>query len=101
MEPAVKADEDHLPAEPGEDARAMTLALLARRAEGATLCPSEVARGMAAASADEDWRGEMAGVHAAVERLAAEGLVRLSWKGAARRVGDRPYRIGCGIRGCD
>lgn len=97
-EPPVTADKGDPPTQPGGDARAMTLALLARRAEGATLCPSEVARGMAAASGEGDWRGEMAGVHEAVERLAAEGLVRLSWKGAARRVGDGPYRIGRAAR---
>jgi hypothetical protein len=75
------------------DARATVLALLARRAEGATLCPSEVARAMAAAAERDDWRAEMAGVHAAVAGLVAEGLVRLSWKGEARQVGDGPYRI--------
>ncbi len=79
--------------EPG-DARATTLALLARRAEGATLCPSEVARTLAAAAGRDDWRAEMAGVHEAVARMVSEGLVRLSWKRAARDVGDGPYRIG-------
>lgn len=73
------------------DARAMTLALLAARAEGATICPSEVARALAATGGD--WRAEMARVHDAVDHLLAEGLVRLSWQGRplARRAG--PYRI--------
>lgn len=77
-----------------EDARTATLALLARRAEGATLCPSEVARALAAAAATQDWRAAMPDVHAAVARLAEEGLVRLSWKGASRAAGEGPYRIG-------
>ena len=78
------------------DAWAVTLALLAGRAEAATLCPSEVARALAAGAAPgaDDWRGEMVGVHEAVAQLAAKGLVRLSWKGRARKVGDGPYRIG-------
>lgn len=76
------------------DARAATLALLAGRVAGATVCPSEVARATAAASGKEDWRGEMQGVHQAVDGLVAEGLVRLSWKGSAMPVRDGPYRIG-------
>lgn len=76
------------------DARAVTLDLLARRAPGATLCPSEVARAIATAADRVDWRGEMAGVHGAVDGMLAEGLVRLSWKGAAKAVREGPYRIG-------
>ena len=75
-----------------EDAHAATLALLAARAPGATVCPSEVARALA--KDGEDWRGEMVAVHAAVDRLVAEGQVRLSWKGAALPMRDGPYRIG-------
>ncbi len=56
------------------DAREATLALLAARAPEATVCPSEVARALAAAA---DWRDRMPAVHAAVDRLVAEGLVRL------------------------
>jgi len=78
----------------GENARALTLALLAGRAEGATICPSEVARALAAAARKADWRGEMANVHQAVDGLVAEGLVRLSWKGEAKRVREGAYRIG-------
>lgn len=77
-----------------EDARAATLALLARRSGDATICPSEVARALAAAAGTADWRAEMPVVHAAVDGLAADGLVRLSWKGAAMPVRDGPYRIG-------
>ena len=76
------------------DARAATLALLASRPDGTTICPSEVARAIATAAGHADWRGEMAAVHAAVDGLAAEGLVRLSWKGREMLSRDGPYRIG-------
>lgn len=81
---------------PDGDARAMTLALLARRAAGATVCPSEVARALAGAAGSADWRGEMPVVHAAIDRMVAEGVVRLSWKGVALAVRAGPYRIGRG-----
>jgi hypothetical protein len=81
---------------PAGHARATTLALLARRGAEATLCPSEVARALAAESGTDDWRGEMPAVHAAVDALAAEGAVRLSWKGEAKAARDGPYRIGRG-----
>ena len=74
-----------------EEARAAVLALLAARAVGATICPSEVARVVAGDGGD--WRGAMPVVHAAVDGLVAEGLVRLSWKGAAMPVRMGPYRI--------
>ncbi len=70
------------------DPRAATLSLLARRAPGATICPSEVARAIAA-----DWRGAMPAVHAAIDGLVADGLVRLSWKGEPRATRSGPYRI--------
>lgn len=69
------------------------LVLLAGRAEDATLCPSEVARAMAAAAGKADWRGEMPAVHEAIDAMVADGLVRLSWKGAAMPLRDGPYRI--------
>jgi hypothetical protein len=75
-------------------ARAVTLALLAARAAGATLCPSEVARALAAAAGAADWRDEMPRVHAAIDTLVAEGRVRLSWKGEAKGSREGPYRIG-------
>lgn len=74
--------------------RAATLALLARRAAGATVCPSEVARAMAAARGGADWRAWMPDVHAEIDRMAAQGLVQLSWRAASRCVADGPYRIG-------
>lgn len=71
-------------------AREQALAMLAARDRGKTLCPSEVARAIAR---DEDWRDAMPAVHAAIDGLAEEGLICLSWKGKslAKRVG--PYRI--------
>ena len=72
----------------------MTLALLDRRGAGSTLCPSEVARAVAASAGKADWRGEMPSVHVAIDSMVAEGMVRLSWKGEARPVRDGPYRIG-------
>jgi hypothetical protein len=38
----------------------------------------------------------MPAVHAAVDAMVAEGLVRLSWKGCAIPTRDGPYRIGRG-----
>ncbi|MGN5374449.1 DUF3253 domain-containing protein [Sphingomonas hankookensis] len=72
------------------DPRAATLSLLARRAADATICPSEVARALS----PEDWRGAMPSVHAAVDRLVREGLVRISWKGERLATRSGPYRIG-------
>ena len=73
------------------NAREATLTLLAARAEGATVCPSEVARALAAATGE--WRAQMSEVHAAVDQMAADGLVRLSWKGRMLSARDGPYRI--------
>lgn len=81
-----------MPGKANGDARAATLALLAARAPGATLCPSEVARTLAGAGGD--WRAEMPTVHAAVDAMMAEGAVRLSWKGVAMPARAGPYRVG-------
>jgi hypothetical protein len=72
------------------------LALLAERAEGATICPSEAARRLAGPSGD--WRAEMDRVHAAADTLLAAGAITLSWKGAPVSPGPKekrrgPYRI--------
>jgi hypothetical protein len=80
------------------DPRSATLALLARRPADATVCPSEVARAIAAGAGKADWRGEMPAVHAAIDGLVGDGLVRLSWKGEAMPLRDGPYRIGRGGR---
>jgi hypothetical protein len=83
---------------PPGDAYVATLTLLAVRAADATICPSEVARTLAKpAGADAkgaDWRALMPVVHDAVDRLAAEGQVRLSWKGRQLSSRAGPYRIG-------
>ncbi|HEY0148181.1 MAG TPA: DUF3253 domain-containing protein [Allosphingosinicella sp.] len=76
-----------------EDIRKAALALLAARAPGATICPSEVARTIAAAEGESEWRGLMPAVHGAVDGMVADGLVRLSWKGVAKPARDGPYRI--------
>ncbi|MFC4256645.1 DUF3253 domain-containing protein [Altererythrobacter xixiisoli] len=70
--------------------RETLLALLANRAAGATICPSEVARAIAPAG---EWRDAMPLVHAAVDRLLAEQAVHLSWKGQPMADRAGPYRI--------
>ncbi|PVE54413.1 DUF3253 domain-containing protein [Arthrobacter sp. TPD3018] len=70
--------------------RDTALALLASRAAGATVCPSEVAR----AIAPEAWRAAMPSVHAAIDALVEEGRVQLSWKGKPLPTRTGPYRIG-------
>ena len=67
------------------------LALLAERAAGATICPSEAARRLAGPSGD--WRAEMDAVHTAADALLAEGAIALSWKGTAMQKRRGPYRI--------
>lgn len=67
------------------------LALLAERAGSATICPSEAARRLAGPQGD--WRAQMDAVHAAADRLAANGAIALSWKGAPMRKRRGPYRI--------
>jgi hypothetical protein len=78
----------------GAAAKAAVLSLLSRRAEGATICPSEPARMLAEAGGSADWRGEMAAVHRAVDGLVKEGVVQLSWQ--RKVLGERTgaYRIG-------
>lgn len=73
-----------------ERAREMTLALLADRSDGATVCPSEVARALATPGT---WRNAMPAVHKAVDHLLADGLIRLSWKGQSLLTRAGPYRI--------
>ena len=73
--------------------------LLEARAPGATICPSEAARALAAP--DGDWRAEMPAVHEAVDRLVADGMVRLSWKGETLWSRTGPYRIAHRLKGHD
>lgn len=67
------------------------LALLAERAEGATICPSEAARRLA--GAEGDWRAHMDAVHVAADRLLEQGTIALSWKGETQQKRRGPYRI--------
>lgn len=67
------------------------LSLLAERAPGTTICPSEAARRLA--GPDGDWRAEMEVVHAATDALLASGAIALTWKGAAKEERRGPYRI--------
>ena len=71
------------------DPRAAILDLLARRAAGATICPSEVARSLSR----DDWRAAMPSVHAAIYELVCDAAVRLSWKGQRLATRSGPYRI--------
>lgn len=80
------------------DAGELALALLANRATGATVCPSEVARALVVAvsaeNAQSSWRNAMPEVHAAIDLLVANGSVQLSWKGKPLATRSGPYRIG-------
>ena len=67
------------------------LALLAERAEGATICPSEAARRLA--GPEGDWRAEMDAVHTAVDALLEKGAIALTWKGEQKQKRRGPYRI--------
>lgn len=72
-------------------AEAAIHALLAERAPGATICPSEAARRLAGPQGD--WRAEMAAVHAAVDIMIAQGTIALSWRGEPKQKRRGPYRI--------
>jgi hypothetical protein len=79
-----------------EVASAAVLALLADREPGATICPSEVARKIVADASlndEADWRTAMPIVHSAIDHLAEQGNISLSWKGRALSVRSGPYRI--------
>ena len=80
------------------DARRATLALLATRAPGATICPSEVARAM---TSQGDWRAAMPAVHSTIDRLLGEGTIQLSWKGEQLTSRAGPYRIAMNTRARD
>ena len=74
-------------------ARAAVLALLANRKLGATICPSEVARMIAAETSNADWRAAMPIVHAAVDLLMDQKTIGISWKGRSLSARSGPYRI--------
>ena len=58
------------------------LALLAERAPGKTICPSEVARTLAG-DAEAQWRPMMPAVRNAADRLASEGRLQVLQRGHA------------------
>jgi hypothetical protein len=79
---------------PSPDQIAQTLfELLDRRAPGATLCPSEVARALAPAPA---WRGMMSQVREVAQALADRGQLLVTRGGVPVRAEDRggPIRLG-------
>lgn len=78
MPPHVEAQPGAVPAPPSERAlERAVLDLLAARAEGATICPSEVARAVGGA----DWRALMEPTRAAARRLVASGEVEITQGG--------------------
>lgn len=81
--------------DPARAASETVLALLARRATGATICPSEAARALADATAPAGpgWRDLMPIVHDAIDRLLDDDSVSLSWKGKPLATRTGPYRI--------
>ena len=75
-------------------ARVAAMTLIAAREADATVCPSEVARAMAASRGDPAaWRDVMPVVHAVVDQMLGEDLIRLSWKGRTLDCRAGPYRI--------
>lgn len=65
-----------------EDLEQSILDLLDQRAPGATICPSEAARAVAAASEDgTPWRELMDLARAAARRLADEGVIEVTQGG--------------------
>ncbi len=70
----------------------MVLSILANRAAGSTICPSEVARALSG-GAGAEWRDAMPTVHAAVDNLLLGEVVQLSWKGKPLVTRSGPYRI--------
>ena len=59
-----------------DELAAAILALLAERREGASICPSDVARALA-----EDWRPLMQPVRDAARRLVDEGAIVVTQRG--------------------
>ena len=74
-------------------ARDAIVGLLQARNPGATICPSEAARKLAADRGSHDWRTFMEPVHEAVDAMLSERSVQISWKGVAMDRRSGPYRI--------
>jgi hypothetical protein len=72
------------------------LALLARRPEGLTICPSDAARALG-----DDWRPRMDGVRAAAFALADRGALEVTQRGAVvdGRTARGPIRLRLPRRG--
>ena len=83
--------------EEGDALERAVLALLDRRASGATICPSEAAR----AVGGEDWRGLMDPARAAALRLVARGEVEITQGGTVvdGSTANGPIRIRRAHRG--
>lgn len=60
---------------------AAILDLLERRADGATICPSEAAKAVAGASDQAEWRNLMEPARRAARRLVADGRVDITQRG--------------------
>ena len=72
-----EAMDEHHPPVSDRDMERTILELLAKRAEGATICPSEAAR----AAAGEDWRDQMDAARSAAQRLVVAGVVDITQRG--------------------
>jgi hypothetical protein len=57
--------------------------LLSARSRGASICPGEAARLLAARSGSDDWRTAMPTVRAAANRLVAAGVIVMTQGGRA------------------
>jgi hypothetical protein len=66
------------PGDTGKELENMILDLLAQRKEGATICPSEVAR---KCFGEDAWREQMETVRQAARRLVADGQIEITQKG--------------------
>jgi hypothetical protein len=74
----------------GEQLEELVLALLARRAPGATICPSEAAR-----AAADDWRALMPAVRDRAADMADRGVLEVTQRGVVvdPRAARGPVRL--------
>lgn len=75
-DPAFPVDDDRI----ATQLEAAILSLLATRAAGATICPSEAARAVGS-EFDVDWRTLMPATHLAAQRLGAAGRIDVTQRG--------------------
>ncbi|MDW8247460.1 MAG: DUF3253 domain-containing protein [Sandaracinaceae bacterium] len=76
-----QADEQQAASDIEEAIARTILRLLAKRKEGASICPSEVARAVAGGECQNAWRSLMGCTRAVATRLAREGIVEITQKG--------------------